>query len=140
MRPSKTFEEGLRLPNIEDPGEAAAALRRAAAPASASSRPTGSRARPWSASYDERWQKERAPFCPRTSIAATSTLRRGLVTPYRRGDETVGDRRRHAPGQFRFNLPGAAPPLVRVALHESPRPGSGHEPGHGDRPCRTCAG
>src|SRR6185436_16177542 len=119
-RPSKSFDEGMRLPNLEDPQHPLRKLGDAPPPAgfgfvSPHWQPRAALA----GSYDERWQKERAPLLPKDfDRRHLNAAPAGLVTPYLRGDETVVTVGATPQGQFRFNLPGAAPPLVRVALHD----------------------
>jgi hypothetical protein len=115
------FEEGVRLPNLEDP--------------KAPIRSYGDRRTPtafgfvsphWqpraalAGTYDERWQKDRSPLLPkdfdRRHLSAASP---GLVAPaYLRGDETVVAIGVTPAGSLSFALPGATPPDVRVAVRD----------------------
>jgi hypothetical protein len=120
-RASGKFEEGVRLPNLEDPK---APIR------NYGDRPTptgfGFVSPHWqpraalAGTYDVRWQKERAPLLPkdfdRRHLNAASP---GLVASgYLRGDETVTATGVTPGGALSFALPAAPRPLVRVALRD----------------------
>jgi hypothetical protein len=119
MRPTKTFEEGLRLPNLEDPQQPLKKLGESVAPAgfgfvSPNWQPRAALA----GTYDQKWQKERAPLLPRDfdrrHLNAASP---GLVAPgYLRGHEQVVAAGVVPQGTLRFNLPGLPPPQVKVVF------------------------
>jgi hypothetical protein len=123
MRPTKTFEEGLRLPNLEDPQQPLRRFGDAPPPAgfgfvSPNWQPRAALA----GTYDERWQNERSPLLPadfdRRFLNAAAP---GLVAPgYLRGDEAVVAAGVSPQGALRFTLPGNPPPVVRVRLHDGP--------------------
>jgi hypothetical protein len=117
---SKAFEEGLRLPNLEDPRVPLRNFGEAPPPAG-----FGFVAPHWqpraalTGTYDEAWTKSRAPLLPkdfdRRHLNAASP---GLIAPgYLRGDESVAAVGVKPDGQpFMFALPAVAPPVARVAL------------------------
>jgi hypothetical protein len=122
-RPSKSFEEGMRLPNIEDLQQPLKKLGDAPPPAgfgfvSPHWQPRAALA----GTFDERWQKERAPFLPKNfDRRHLNAAPAGLVAPgYLRGDEAVVTAGASPQGQLRFILPGVPPPPVRVALRDRP--------------------
>jgi hypothetical protein len=119
MRPSKTFEEGLRLPNIEDLEKPLQRFGEVVPPAgfgfvSPHWQPRAALA----GTFDERWQKERAPLLPKDfdrahlNAAAPGLGARG----YLRGDEPVVAAGMSPQGTLRFALPGVPPPRARVVL------------------------
>jgi hypothetical protein len=119
MRPSKAFDEGLRLPNLEDPERPLKRFGDVVPPVgfgfvSPHWQPRAALA----GTYDERWQKERAPLLPKDfdrahlNAAAPGLTARG----YLRGDEAVVTTGMTPQGTLRFALPGVPPPWVRVAL------------------------
>ena len=118
-RSSKRFEEGVRLPNLEDPK---ALMRnygdRPPPSAFGFISPHWQPRAPLAGTYDARWQKERSPLLPkdfdRRHLNAASP---GLVAPgYLRGDEAVTATGVTPRGSLSFTLPGAPPPAVRVTL------------------------
>lgn len=111
------FEEGLRLPNLEDPE---APLRRFGQVVV----PTGfgfvspqwhPRAR-LAGTYDEQWAKGRAPLLPRDfDRRFFNAASPGLVANgYLRGNESVTLVNALPEGRLDFRLPGTPPPRVRV--------------------------
>lgn len=120
MRSAKSaFEEGLRLPNIEDPQQPLRRLGDTPPPAgfgfvSPHWQPRAALA----GTFDEKWAKDRAPLLPknfdRRHLNAGAP---GLVAPgYLRGDEAVVAAGVTPQGQLRFALPGVPAPSVRVAF------------------------
>jgi hypothetical protein len=116
---SRGVSEGLRLPNLEDP---AAPIR------TPSDRPApvgvGFTSPHWqpraklAGTFDERWQRERAPLLPmdfdRRHFNAASS---GLVSrEYLRGAEPVSMRGVTASGSLDFALPQVSPAPVSVEL------------------------
>jgi hypothetical protein len=119
MRPSKTFEEGLRLPNIEDLERPLRRFGDVVPPAgfgfvSPHWQPRAGLA----GTFDERWQKERAPLLPRDfERAHLNAATPGLTARgYLRGDEAVVAAGMSPQGALRFALPGVPPPWVRVMM------------------------
>lgn len=125
MRASKNFEEGLRLPNLEDPQQPLRKFGESVAPAgfgfvSPHWQPRAALA----GTYDERWQKQRAPLLPqdfdRRHLNAAAP---GLVAPgYLRGDEPVVAAGVLPQGTLRFVLPGVPPPQVEVVFRGAWKP------------------
>jgi hypothetical protein len=123
MRPSKTFEEGLRLPNIEDPQHPLRKFGDTPPPAgfgfvSPHWQPRAALA----GAFDEKWQKQRAPLLPKNfDRKHLNAAAPGLVTPaYLRGDEQVVAAGVVPQGSLRFTLPGVPPPAVRVVFQDGP--------------------
>jgi hypothetical protein len=119
MRPGKLFEEGLRLPNIEDPQQPLRRFGDSSPPAgfgfvSPHWQPRAALA----GTFDERWQKDRAPLLPKNfDRRHLNAAAPGLVAPgYLRGDEAVMAVGVVPEGTLRFSLPGVRPPGVRVVL------------------------
>jgi len=118
-----TFEEGLRLPNIEDPS---ALLRRFEdRPAPAGFGFVSPHWQPRAAlagTYDAQWQADRAPLLAadfnRSHLNAASP---GLVAPgYLWGNEQVVAQGVTPDGLLSFFLPGAQPPFVRIVRKDEP--------------------
>ena len=120
FRGSGAFQEGLRLPNIEDPEHPIRSLGDRPPPAgfgfvSPHWKPRASLA----GTFDEAWHKSRAPLLPndfdRRHLNAASP---GLVASgYLRGDEAVVAVGVRPSGQaLSFSLPGVGPPRVRAHL------------------------
>ncbi|WP_244237445.1 DUF2169 family type VI secretion system accessory protein [Corallococcus llansteffanensis] len=112
------FEEGLRLPNLEDPLDCLREWGQTPAPTgfgflSPEWQPRASLA----GTYDARWDQTRKPYLPkdfdRRFFNAASP---GLVASgYLRGDEPVTLVHASAAGRLEFQLPGLSPPRVRAA-------------------------
>jgi hypothetical protein len=115
---SRRFEEGLRLPNLEDPEHPLERFGQVVPPAgfgfiSPHWQPRSAHA----GTYDEAWRKQRMPRLPkdfdRRFFNAASP---GLVAPgYLKGDEPV-TLLHAAPRPLSFSLPGQPPPRVTVRL------------------------
>jgi hypothetical protein len=121
MRPSRSFEEGLRLPNIEDPQQPLKRFGDTPPPAgfgfvSPHWQPRAALA----GTFDEKWQKERAPLLPRNfDRRHLNAAAPGLVAAgYLRGDEAVVAAGVTPQGTLRFALPGVPPPVVRTVLQD----------------------
>ncbi|HEY8927094.1 MAG TPA: DUF2169 domain-containing protein [Polyangia bacterium] len=126
FRGKGAFEEGLRLPNLEDPQHPIRSLGDRPPPAgfgfvSPHWKPRAALA----GTFDEAWQKSRAPLLPkdfdRRHLNAASP---GLVASgYLRGDEPVLATGVHPSGRaLSFALPGVRPPRVAVRLAGSAAP------------------
>lgn len=121
------FEEGLKLPNVEDPRAPISGFGDRPPPAgfgfvSPHWKPRAQLA----GTYDEAWQKGRAPLLPRDfdrrHLNAASA---GLVADgYLRGDETVAGVGLTPSGRLHFALPGVPPPPVEIELAD----GGAHRP------------
>lgn len=114
-----TFEDGIRLPNVENPQERLSSYGDVVTPigfgfTSASWQPRTS----FAGTYDAAWTKERMPRLPRDfdrrffNAAAPGLIAKG----YLRGDEPVSMVGVSPLGQVSFSLPGAPRPRCRVAL------------------------
>lgn len=117
------WEEGLRCPNLEDPARPFKGWGDRPPPAgfgfvSASWEPR----RKLGGTYDERWQKERAPLLPKDFTRAfLSSASPGLTAPgYLRGDEQVVVAGVRADVPVAFRLPGVPPPDVTVVRTRDP--------------------
>lgn len=111
------------LPNLEDP--ATPITKPTQRPAPAGFGFIGPHWQPRAAlagTYDEAWQKSRAPLLPkdfdRRHLNAASP---GLVAPeYLRGNEKVVAAGVTPDGTLKFSLPGYTPPPVRIGLVDGP--------------------
>jgi hypothetical protein len=113
------FEEGIRLPNLEDPRHPIMGYGETPPPAgfgfvSPNWQPRAS----FAGTYDEAWMKDRMPLLPkdfdrRFFNAASPGL---IASGYLNGDELVLIENASPSGRISFNLPGVAPPRCRVEL------------------------
>jgi hypothetical protein len=113
------FEEGLRLPNLEDPADPIRSFGQKVEPAA-----FGFTCGHWeprakyAGTYDEAWSKSRSPLLPKDfdrrffNAAAPGLTARG----YLKGDETVGLVSVTPSGRASFKLPGGPLPQVQVEL------------------------
>ncbi|WP_437541476.1 DUF2169 domain-containing protein [Sorangium sp. So ce367] len=113
------FEEGVRLPNIEDPAHPIRSWGQVVTPVgfgftSHNWQPRGSLA----GTYDEAWMRDRMPRLPRDfDRRFFNAAAPGLVAPrYLRGDEQVAVTGMSPAGTITFQLPGMPPPVCRAAL------------------------
>ena len=120
---SGVFEDGVPLPNIEDPSERVSAYGDVVTPVgfgftSASWQPRAALA----GTYDAAWEKDRMPLLPRDfdrrffNAAAPGLVLEGRL----RGDEAVSVTGASPSGQVSFRLPGVLPPTCRVAQKTRP--------------------
>ncbi|EYF06837.1 DUF2169 family type VI secretion system accessory protein [Chondromyces apiculatus] len=117
--PGGPFEEGVALPNLEDPADPVKTWGQAVTPAgvgftSPNWQPRAARA----GTYDEAWRKERMPllardFDRRFFNAASPGL---VASGYLRGDEPVSVEGASVMGRLSFRLPGVLPPRCQVSL------------------------
>ena len=111
------FEEGLRLPNLEDPSQPLKAWGDRPLPAC-----FGFLAPHWqpraafAGTYDAAWEKSRKPMLPRDfDRRFLNAASPGLVAPgYLQGNEPVVIANATPEGRLAFSLPGLAPPRVQV--------------------------
>jgi hypothetical protein len=116
---ARHFEEGLRLPNLEDPAEPPREFGEKMTPVGFgfTSPHWQPRAR-YAGTYDETWNKTRKPLLPRDfdrrffNAAAPGLVARG----YLRGDEPVIIAGASPKGRLAFQLPGQSAPVVTVEL------------------------
>jgi hypothetical protein len=113
------FEEGIRLPNLEDPQRPITGYGDTPPPAGFGFiSPNWQPRAGFAGTYDDAWMKERMPLLPkdfdRRFFNAASP---GLVTPgYLEGNEPVLIENVSPYGGISFNLPGVPPPSCRVEL------------------------
>jgi hypothetical protein len=114
-----SFEEGVRLPNLEELDDPLHHYGQAIKPAgfgflSPNWQPRASLA----GTYDEAWSKDRMPLLPRDfDRRFFSAASAGLVAPgYLAGNEPVLVENASPMGRLSFNLPGLRPPTCRVEL------------------------
>ena len=118
--------ESLRLPNLEDPGEPITSWKQSPQPACFA--PVAAHWEPrrsYAGTYDEEWQRKRAPFLPEDFDPRFFQLAPpGLVaTPNLVGGEAVEVWGAHPSGGLRFSLPAARLNVtfqVDGRLHERP--------------------
>jgi hypothetical protein len=113
-----SLDEGIRMPNVEDPSALLRAFGDRPSPAGFGfvSPHWQPRAR-FAGTYDEAWSKSRAPLLPRDfDRRYLNAASPGLVAPNGlRGDESVTLMgMSEGGGPLSFALPAVAPPLVRV--------------------------
>lgn len=117
------WDEGCRLPNIEHPAALIASFGDRPPPVGFGFvSPHWQPRAAFAGTYDEKWQKSRAPLLPadfdRRHLNAGSP---GLVSSgYLRGDEPVTAMGVTPRGTWAFSLPGLPPPRVRLALRDRP--------------------
>jgi hypothetical protein len=113
------FEEGIRLPNLEDPRRPLKRYRDKPPPVgfgviSPHWQPRAALA----GTYDEAWTKQRMPLLPtdfdRKFFNAAPPDQ--IAPGYLKGDETVIILNASPSGRLSFNLPGVPPPQCRVEL------------------------
>jgi hypothetical protein len=117
------FEEGVALPNLEDPHDLISAWGHTPAPANFGFvSPGWSPRRLFGGTYDETWRKERCPLLPKDfdrrywNSASAGLVARGLF----RGDEPIQVVGAWDHGPMSFRLPGLPPPLCRVEIARKP--------------------
>lgn len=121
--PGSPFEEGLRLPNLEDPGDTLGQPGQAVRPAGFGfTSPDWQPRLSMAGTFDEAWQRERMPLMPRDfDRRFYNAASPGLVSLARlRGDEPVLVENASPLGRLSFRLPGERPPACRIALSYGP--------------------
>lgn len=117
--PGGRFEEGVALPNLEDPQSPVAHWGQVVAPAGVGfTSPNWQPRASLAGTYDEAWSKERMPLLPRDfDRRFFNAASPGLVAPgYLRGDEPVLVEGATSHGRLSFRLPGLLPPRCRASL------------------------
>jgi hypothetical protein len=107
--------ESLRLPNLEDPGEPITSWKQRPSPACfAPVAPHWEPRRSYAGTYDETWQRNRAPFLPEDFDPRFFQLAPpGLVaTPHLEGGESLEFGGAHPAGTLRSALPAARPAVT----------------------------
>lgn len=113
------FEEGIRLPNLEDPRDLVREYGQTVVPVGFGfTSPDWQPRAQFAGTYNEQWMEERMPLLPkdfdRRFFNAASP---GLIAPgYLRGDEPVSIENASPHGTISFNLPGVTAPECRVQL------------------------
>ncbi|ATB26796.1 hypothetical protein MEBOL_000230 [Melittangium boletus DSM 14713] len=113
------FEEGLRLPNLEDPTTPLREFGERVIPVNFGFTSPDWRPRAkYAGTYDEAWNKVRKPLLPRDfDRRFFNAAAPGLVVPgYLRGNEPVIIAGASPKGRLAFQLPGQAVPTVTVEL------------------------
>jgi hypothetical protein len=114
-----TFEEGVRLPNVEDPANRITSYGQVVPPAGFGfTSPNWAPRAGYAGTYDETWARDRMPLLPddfdRRFFNAAAL---GLVAPgYLRGDEQVAVVGASPFGSASFRLPAVPRPVCRVSL------------------------
>jgi hypothetical protein len=113
------LEDGIRLPNLEDPRNPISSYNDTPPPAGFGfTSPDWQPRATFAGTYDEQWTTERMPLLPkdfdRRFFNAASP---GLIAPgYLNGDEPVLIENASPRGMISFNLPAVPPPECRVQL------------------------
>jgi hypothetical protein len=118
------FVEGLPLPNLEEPRHLIRNSKDAPPPAGFGFiGPDWTPRRNFCGTYDEKWASSRAPLLPDDfDRRFYNAAHPDLIVPGRlRGDEAVDIANVSPNGTLRFNLPGEAPPRVRVEMRGGAR-------------------
>ncbi|NMO13792.1 DUF2169 domain-containing protein [Pyxidicoccus fallax] len=111
------FEEGLKLPNLEDPAEPLREFGQKVTPVGFGfTSPDWQPRAKLAGTYDEAWNKTRKPLLPKDfDRRFFNAAAPGLVTPgYLKGDEPVIIAGASPKGRLSFALPGQAAPVVTV--------------------------
>jgi hypothetical protein len=122
---ARHFEEGLLLPNLEDPEKPLREFGQGVTPVgfgftSPHWQPRAAHA----GTYDEAWDETRKPMLPKDfDRRFFNAAAPGLVAPgYLKGDEPVVLLQASPRGRLAFTLPGQPPPTVTVHLEEATSP------------------
>lgn len=120
FRADGSFEEGLRLPNLEDPAARIQSPADRPEPVGFGfTSPDWQHRAQWAGTYDAQWQNERAPLLPRDfDRRFFNSASPGLVAPnYLRGDEPIAASGVLPAGErFIATLPGKPSPVVAVSM------------------------
>ncbi|HSN97582.1 MAG TPA: DUF2169 domain-containing protein, partial [Candidatus Nanopelagicales bacterium] len=117
--PHARFEEGVQLPNLEDPTDPLQRWGQVVTPVGVGfTSPNWQPRASFAGTYDEAWSKERMPLLPRDfDRRFFNAASPGLVAPgYLRGDEPVLVEGASAQGRLSFRLPGLKAPRCRASL------------------------
>ena len=113
------FEEGIRLPNLEDPKYPLKSYGDTPPPAGVGfTSPNWQPRAALAGTYDEQWMKDRMPLLPtdfdrRFFNAASPGL---IASGYLKGNEPVLIENASPGGRLSFDLPGVPPPKIHVEL------------------------
>ncbi|HEX5753835.1 MAG TPA: DUF2169 domain-containing protein [Archangium sp.] len=119
---ARHFEEGLKLPNLEDPAEPLRDFGQKVTPANFGFiSPHWQPRAKYAGTYDEAWNKTRKPLLPKDfDQRFFNAAAPGLIAPgYLQGNEAVVVAGASPRGRLTFPLPGQAAPRVTVALTSS---------------------
>lgn len=117
--PGGAFEEGVRLPNLEDLDDPLHHYGQIIKPAGFGfTSPHWQPRAALAGTYDEAWSKDRMPLLPRDfDRKFFNAASAGLTAPgYLAGNEPVLVENASPMGRLSFNLPGVRPPTCRVEL------------------------
>ncbi len=117
--PGGVFEEGIRLPNIEDPAHPIERYGQVVSPTGFGfTSPNWQPRAALGGTYDEAWSKERMPFLPKDfDRRFFNAASQGLTTQgYMAGNEPVLVENASPTGRISLRLPGLRPPTCRVEL------------------------
>ncbi|MBP86835.1 MAG: hypothetical protein CMJ64_08970 [Planctomycetaceae bacterium] len=115
----KEWEEGMPLPNLEDPKRPLKMYGDTPPPAGFGFiSPHWQPRAQYAGTYDEKWEKERAPLLPEDfDLRFFNAASPGLIAPeYLKGNESVLIENASPRGTLSFDLPGVQPPKIRVQL------------------------
>lgn len=117
--PGGVFEDGIRLPTIEDPAHPIERYGQIVPPTGFGfTSPNWQPRTALGGTYDEAWSKERMPFLPRDfdrrffNSASQDLIAQGYLT----GNEPVLVENASPTGRISLQLPGLPPPACRVEL------------------------
>jgi hypothetical protein len=113
------FEEGLKLPNLEDPAEPLRELGQRVTPVGFGfTSPHWQPRAKYAGTYDEGWNKTRKPLLPKDfDRRFFNAAAPGLVAPgYLKGDEPVIISGASSRGRLTFPLPGQAAPTLTLEV------------------------
>ena len=113
------FEEGIRLPNLEDPKHPLKSYGDTPPPAGFGfTSPNWQPRAALAGTYDEQWMKERMPLLPRDfDRRFFNAASPGLIAPgFLKGNEPVLIENASPGGRLSFELPGVPPPKIHVEL------------------------
>ncbi|QSQ21992.1 DUF2169 domain-containing protein [Pyxidicoccus parkwayensis] len=115
----RNFEEGLKLPNLEDPNEPLREFGQKVTPVGFGfTSPDWHPRAKYAGTYDDAWNKTRKPLLPKDfDRRFFNAAAPGLVAPgYLKGDEPVIIVGASPKGRLSFPLPGQAAPVLTLQL------------------------
>lgn len=115
----RSFEEGLRLPNLEDPAEPLREFGQKVTPVGFGfTSPHWQPRAKFAGTYDEAWNKTRKPLLPKDfDRRFFNAAAPGFIAPgYLRGDEPVLIMGASTKERLAFRLPGQKAPVITVEL------------------------
>jgi len=116
---ARHFEEGLKLPNLEDPAEPLREFGQRVTPVGFGfTSPHWQPRAKYAGTYDEAWNKTRKPLLPKDfDRRFFNAAAPGLVAPgYLKGNEPVVIAGASPKGRLAFPLPGQAAPVITMEL------------------------